>query len=166
MGVVCANIRFDEKIQIFLMPGTRRECCPFPVTKKVVKNRLNRLNVPVLPQPVSLRLEIPVNNIAFLILETPGDDKHGIAFAYPGPLLNLTLDPAHAGDTVNALDTDMVCSHHCFGPGKLLVVPFLGQPHTGNGRAIGIDRIRVYRFIVFFLKTSHSTNYVRTTSGG
>jgi len=131
-----------------------------------VAKKENRLNVPVLPQPVSLRLEVTENNIAFLVLETPGDDKHGIAFPNPGTFLNLALDPAHAGYTVNALDTDMVCTHHRFGTGELLVVPFPGQPHTGDWRTIGIDRIRVYRFIVFFLKTCHSTNYVCTTNGG
>ena len=110
--------------------GNRREC-------RIVKKNY-RLNVPVLPQPVGLRLEVPVDDIAFLILDTPGNDNDGIAFAYPLSLLYLSLDPAHAGDAINTLDTDVICPHHCFGTGKLLVVPFFGQTYTADRRTIRV----------------------------
>ena len=71
-----------------------------------------RLNVPVLPQPVGLRLEVPVNYIALVVLDAPGDDNDSIAFADPLPFFDLALDPAHPGDPVDALDADMVCPHH------------------------------------------------------
>ena len=45
---------------------------------------------------------------------------------------------AHAGDAVNTLDTDVICPHHCFGTGKLLVVPFFGQTYTADRRTIGV----------------------------
>jgi len=103
---------------------------------KTIKKRES--DVPVLPQPVGLRLEVPVDDIAFLILDAPGNDNDGIAFAYPLSLLYLALDPAHAGNTVNTLDADMICPHHCFGTGKLLIVPFFRQPYPADRRTIGV----------------------------
>ena len=126
-----------------------------------------RSNILFFPQPVSLRLEVPVNNIALFVLETPGYDKDGIAFPYPLPLLHLSLDPAEAGDPVDALDTDVVCPLHRLGTGKLLIIPFLWQPDTADRRTSRVHCIRVCCTCIFFsVKTTHSTNYVRTTSGG
>ena len=93
----------------------------------------------VLPQPVSLGWQVPVQDIAFLVLETPGDNDQDVAFADPCPLLDLALDPAHPLDTVVAPDADMVCAHHQFGTGKLFVESLFGQPDTDYRRAVRIE---------------------------
>jgi len=124
-----------------------------------------RLNVLVSPQPVCLWLEVPVNDIAFLVLETPRRNDDGIALADPGTFLDLSLDPAHAYNAVNALDTDMVCPQHCQGNGELFIVPFLWQTNTGYGGTVRIYRIRVCCCFIVFLVKTHSTNYVWYTDG-
>ena len=120
----------------------------------------SRSDIPVLPQPVCLRLEIPEDNVAFFVLKTPRHDDNGVAFPDPCPFLDFSLDPAHAGDTVNTPDADMISPEHLFGKGKLFIIPFFWQPDADGGRAVGIHCIQVRFFGVFFMKTTHSTNYV------
>ena len=75
----------------------------------------------ILPQPVGLRREVTVENIAFVVLETPWHNNQDVAFADPCPLLDLAFYPAHALDTIHAADADMVGTHHQFCAGKLFV---------------------------------------------
>jgi hypothetical protein len=121
--------------------------------------RHHRSDIPVFPEPVRLGLEIPEDDIAFLILETPRSDDNRIAFPDPGPLLDLSLDPAHAGDTVDAPDADMICPEHLFSKGELFVIPLFRQPYADGRSAIRIYGIQVRLIIILFVKT-HSTNYV------
>jgi hypothetical protein len=79
----------------------------------------------VLLEPVYLGFDVPVDDIALLILETPGDDDQEVTFTYPEPLLNLAFDPSRARDTILATDTDMVCPEHQVGTGEDLTVPLL-----------------------------------------
>lgn len=81
----------------------------------------------VTPEPFHLRAGIPVHDIAFLVLEIPRDHDEDVTLPDPDFLLDLSLDPAHPGDTVIATDTDMVCPHHQFGTPEHLPVAFLGQ---------------------------------------
>jgi len=130
-----------------------------------LKKRNYRSDIPVPAQPVRLRPEVPVDNVALLVLEAPRDHDQGIAFPYPGPLLHLALDPAHPGDPVNTLDLDVVCPEHCSGEGELFLVPFFWQPHTDDRSAVRMDCIQIGFFTVFLMKT-HSTNYVWYIDGG
>jgi hypothetical protein len=49
-------------------------------------------------EPFDLGAGVPVDDIAFIVLEAPGDED--VALANPDLLLDLALDPAHAGDPV------------------------------------------------------------------
>ena len=82
--------------------------------------------IPVLSQPVCLGWQVAVNYITLFILKRPGGDNEYIAFPYPGTLFDLSLNSAHAGDSVITSDTDMVCTHHKIGKGELFIGPFLG----------------------------------------
>ena len=84
------------------------------------------------PEPLDLRAGIPVNDIAFLVLERPGDHDQDVPLADPDLLFYFPLDPAHPGHTVKAADPDMVCAHHEFGTPEHLTVPFLGQLHPDD----------------------------------
>jgi hypothetical protein len=117
----------------------------------VLKKRVYRLNVPVSPQPVCLRFEVPVNNITLLILKTPWRNNDGIALPDPGTFLYLPLDPAHTGNPVYTLNTDVICPQHRLGKGKLFVVPFLGQSYTDDGSTIRVHRIWICCSIVFLM---------------
>ena len=86
----------------------------------------------MLLEPVYLRLDVPVDDIALLVLETPGDDDQEVTFAYPEPLLDLTLDPSRARDTVLAADADVVCPEHQVGPGEYLPVSLLRQSYAND----------------------------------
>ena len=88
------------------------------------------LQVPVPAEPVDLGLEVSVDDIALLILETPGDHDESITLADPDPLLDLALDPAHPGDPIDASDPDMVCAHHQICRCKHLPVSFFWQADT------------------------------------
>ena len=78
-------------------------------------------------QPLHLWAGIPVHDIAFLVLEVPGNDNQDVPLADPDFLLDLSLDPAHPGNTVKTAYADVVCSHHQFGIAEDLPVPFLGE---------------------------------------
>ena len=107
-----------------------------------------RLQVPVLPQPVGLRREIAVHDIAFFILERPWGDDQDVTFTDPDPFFDLSLDPAHAGDSVIAFDPDMVCTLHQLGKRELFVCPFFWEAHTDRRRSILVHRIEI-NFVVF-----------------
>jgi hypothetical protein len=83
-------------------------------------------------QPFDLGAGIPINDIALLVLETPGDDDEDVPFTNPDFLFDLPLDPSHPGDAVETPDTDMVRPHHQFGTAEHLTVPLLGQPDPDN----------------------------------
>jgi hypothetical protein len=104
----------------------------------------------ILPQPVCLRGQVPVEDIAFLILETPRDHDEDVAFADPCPLLDLALDPAHPLNAIVAADADMVCAHHQFSAGELLAKFLLGQPHTDYRCTIGVETPRTIALSRFF----------------
>lgn len=63
-------------------------------------------------EPVYLGSDVAIDNIALLVLETPGDDDQKIAFAYPEPFFYLAFDSPGACDAVLAADSDMVCPEH------------------------------------------------------
>jgi hypothetical protein len=86
----------------------------------------------VLFEPVYLGPDVPVDDIALLILETPGDDNQEVAFAYPEPLLDLALYSSRARDAVLAADADVVCSEHQVGSAEDLAIPFLRQPYAND----------------------------------
>jgi len=69
-------------------------------------------------EPVYLGLDVAVDNIALLVLETPGNNDQEIAFAYPEPLLDFALDPSGTRDAILATDADVICPEHQIGPGK------------------------------------------------
>ena len=122
----------------------------------------------VFPQPVGLRGKVPVQDIAFLILETPRYHDEDIAFADPCALLDLSLDPAHPFHAVEAPDPDMVCPHHQFGAGKLLAVSFLGKPYTYYRGAVRIElrcAVRFSRFLSAVLNADISRRVLYGTKG-
>ena len=82
----------------------------------------------VFPKPFGLRWQVPVKDVTFRVLETPGNNNDDVTFADPCTLLNLPFDPAHPFYPVLASDTYMVCSHHQVGAGKLFPVFLLGKP--------------------------------------
>jgi len=81
----------------------------------------------ITPEPLNLRAGVPVDDIAFFILEIPGNDYEDIPFADPDFLFNLALDSPHPCYAIKTTDTDMVCPHHQFCDPKHLPVSFLGQ---------------------------------------
>jgi len=81
--------------------------------------------VVMLLEPVYLGPDVTIDDIALLVLETPGNNDQEIAFAYPEPLLDLALDPPHACDAVLATDADVVGPEHQVGPAEYLPVSFL-----------------------------------------
>lgn len=106
------------------------------------------LEIPVLAQPVRLGRQVAVDDIAFLVLETPGSDNHNVAFPYPGAFLDLSLDSAHTGDTVITSDTDVVCPHHEVCECELLTSPFLGKTDTDNRRTVRVYCVWIYIIVI------------------
>jgi hypothetical protein len=80
--------------------------------------------IPVLPQPVRLGREVPVDNIAFVILKAPGSDDEDVPFPDPDAFFDLTLDSPHPGYSVVTPHPDMICPHHEIRKSKLFVRPF------------------------------------------
>ena len=91
----------------------------------VAQKRRLLVEVIVLLEPIDLGLDITVDDIALLILETPGNNNQEIAFTDPEPLLDLTLDPTGARHTVLASDTYMVCPEHQVGSAEYLSISLL-----------------------------------------
>jgi hypothetical protein len=106
------------------------------------------LKIPVLAQPVCLGRQVAVDDIALLVLKTPGGDNHDVAFPYPGTLLDLSLDPAHAGDAIVTPYPDMVCSHHEVSECELLTGPFLGKTDTDNRRTVRVYCVWIYIIVI------------------
>ena len=78
------------------------------------------------PEPLDLRAGIPVDDIAFLILEIPRDDDKDITLPDPDFLFDLPFDPPHPGHAIETPDADVVGTHHQFGTPEHLTVAFLG----------------------------------------
>ena len=106
----------------------------------------------IAPEPLDLWAGVPVNDIAFLILECPGDHDEDVSFADPDLLFYLSLDPAHPGYPVKAADPDMICAHHEFGTPEHLSVPFLGQLYPDNLVARRCTRFMVCQYNLSFLR--------------
>jgi len=87
---------------------------------------MEKSEITVLPQPVCLGREVPVDNIALVILEAPWSDNQDISFPDPDPLFDFALDPAHPGNSIIASHPDMICSHHEICKSKLFICPFFG----------------------------------------
>ena len=98
----------------------------FPI-EKINRGKRIGSEIIIAPEPFDLRAGVPVNDIAFLVLECPRDDDENVPLADPDFLLYLSLDPAHPGYPVKAADPDMICAHHEFGTAEHLAVPFLGK---------------------------------------
>ena len=81
----------------------------------------------ITPEPFDLWAGITVHNIAFFILEIPGNDDEDIPFTDPDFLFDLSLDSSHPGHTIETTDPDMICTHHQFSIAEHLPVSFLGQ---------------------------------------
>jgi hypothetical protein len=81
----------------------------------------------IAPETFDLRAGIPVNDIAFFILEVPRDNNEDVSFADPDFLFYFSLDSPHPRYAVKTADTDMVCTHHQFSAPEHLPVSFLGQ---------------------------------------
>jgi len=112
--------------------------------------------IPVLAQPVSLGWQVTVDDIAFLILETPGGDNQDVTFAYPCALLDLSLDPAHPGDTIVTPDPDMICTHHEICECELLIGPFLGQANPDDRRSVRVYCVWIYIIVIIRSNSDNS----------
>jgi len=107
------------------VPETR----PFFVyVARFVFNRVRHiLEIIITPEPLDLWPGIPVNDIAFFILEIPGNNNENVSFADPDFLFYLTFDSPHPRYAIKTSDADMVCTHHQFSAPEHLPVSFLGQ---------------------------------------
>ena len=81
----------------------------------------------IAPEPFDLGAGIPINDIAFFILEIPGYDNEDVPFADPDLLFYLTFDSPHPGYAIITANTDMVRTHHEFCDPEHLPVPFLRE---------------------------------------
>jgi len=79
------------------------------------------------PEPFDLGTGITIDDIAFFILEIPGNHYKNIPFADPDFLFDLSLDSSHPGHTIETTDPDMICTHHQFSIPEYFPVAFLGQ---------------------------------------
>jgi len=75
-------------------------------------------------EPVYLGPDIAVDNVALLILETPGNDDKKVSLTYPEALLDLALDPPDACDSVLTTDPYMIRPKHQVSPGEYFAVSF------------------------------------------
>ena len=78
------------------------------------------------------------------------NDNEDVAFADPGTLLDLALDPAHAFHAIVAADADMVCPHHQLCTGKLFIELLFGQADSYYRRSVGIEIAGTVRGVRFF----------------
>ncbi len=92
----------------------------------------NTLQIPVPSQPLNLGTGVPVDDVALVVLEAPGDDDEDVPFANPDLLLDLALDPAHPVDAVKTPHPDMIGAHHQFSAGKDLAVPLVRNADPDN----------------------------------
>src|SRR5512136_83813 len=122
-------------------------------------------DVPVPTEPLHLGRQVPVQDIALLVLEGPGGDDQDVPLPDPDSLLDLPLDPPHPGDPVVTPHPDMVGPHHQLRRGKLLPVPFLRKPDPDNGLALGIYRVWINCVIVFLWISRNSISSVGINEG-
>jgi len=113
-----------------------------------------RLQISVFTQPICLGGEVTVNNVTFLILETPRRDDEDIPLPDPDPLFYLSLDSAHAGNPVIAPHPDMVCTHHKICKSELFIGPFLWEPDSYNRRSIFIYCVWIEIIIITIIPNS------------
>jgi len=114
------------------------------------------LEVPVLAKPVSLGWQVAVDDIALLVLKTPRGDDKDIAFTYPCALLDLPLDPAHAGNAIVTPDPDMVCPHHEVCECELFVGPLLGQANPDDRRSVRVYCVWIYIIVIIGSNSDNS----------
>ena len=81
----------------------------------------------IAPEPLNLRPGIPVDDIAFFILEVPGDYDEDVPFTDPDFLFYLSFYSSHPCHAIKAADADMIGPHHEFSVPEHLPVSFLGQ---------------------------------------
>ena len=110
----------------------------------MIAKTLSEIIIP--PEPLYLRTGIPVDNIAFLVLEIPRDDNKDVTLADPYFLFYLPLDPAHPCHTVETANPDMVGTHHQFGTPEHLPVALLGQFHPDDLIARRCSRLLVSQY--------------------
>jgi len=90
------------------------------------------LEIIIAPEPFDLWAGVPVDDIAFFILEVPGNDNKNVSFADPDFLFYFSLDPPHSCYAIETADTNMVCTHHQFSEPEYLPVALLGQFHPDD----------------------------------
>lgn len=113
--------------------------------------------IPVLPQPVCLGWKVPVNNIALVVLKTPGSDDKDVSFTDPDAFFDLALYPAHTGNTIITPHPYMICPHHEISKSKLLICPLFWQPYPDNRRTVFVYRIGVKFIIIIVISNSHNS---------
>ena len=98
------------------------------VLKNSFKTKKNGFSqIIITTEPLDLRSGIPVDDIAFFILEVPRDNNENVSFADPDFLFYFSLDSPHPRYAVKTADTYMVCTHHQFSTPEHLPVSFLGS---------------------------------------
>lgn len=148
------------------MSGFKREIIVLPYYPQArVKNILSekkytkKSEIPVLTQPVCLGREVPVDDIALVVLKAPGRDDQNIPFPYPDAFFDLAFDPSHPGNTIVTPHPDMICPHHEIGKSELFICPFFWQPYPDNGGTVFIYCVRV-KIIIIIGIISNSPNSV------
>ena len=116
----------------FATRGGSGRGCPPPGNSLLGRPRVKKLEIPVLPEPLRQGSRVAVDDIAFLVLETPGDDHQDVSFPDPDLLLDLALDPPGARHPVEAAEPDLVCPEHQFGVPEHLPVSLVRQAHADN----------------------------------
>ena len=110
---------------------------------------IENLEIVILPQPVGLRGEVTVHDVAFFVLKWPWGNYQDVPFPDPDTFLDLSLDPPHPGDTVITFDPDVVCPLHQFGKRELFVCPFFWQAHPDSRGAILVYGVEIN--VIIFL---------------
>ena len=128
----------------------------------IFRLKKDRSEIPVLPQPVNLWRQVPVDNITLIVLETPRRDNQRITFPDPDPLFDLPLDSSHAGYPVKTPHADMICAHHQVSGGKHLVRPLLWQPDADEWCTVRVYRIgiKIVTTALFLIIISNPNNSV------
>lgn len=88
--------------------------------------------IPVPPQPFHLGAGVAVDDIALVVLKTPGDHDQDVPLPDPDLLLDLSLDPSHPGDSVITFHPDVVRAHHQLGLGEHLAIALLRKPYPDD----------------------------------
>ena len=125
-----------------------------PRQGRVVINMIHS-EILIPPEPLHLWPGVPVDDIAFLVLEVPRDDNKDVPLPDPDFLFYFSFDPAHPCHTVKTADPDMVCTHHQFSTPEHFPVTFLGQFYPDDLIAWGCSRFFICQcnlsFFTFFI---------------